>query len=91
MNKTELIAAMAEKTGITKTEAGEVLNAFTDTVEDVLAHGGKVVLMGFGTFESKLRAARAAKNPRTGAAVTIPACKTPVFKPGKAFKDLIRK
>ena len=89
MNKNELIAAMAEKSGLTKKDAGAALDAFASSVLDALKNGDKVQLVGFGTFEVKSRAARTGKNPRTGEAVEIPASKAPSFKPGKAFKDAL--
>lgn len=89
MNKTELVAAMAEKSGLKKTQAEEALKAFTDAVSDELKKGGKVQLVGFGTFEVSERAARVGKNPQTGAEVKIPACKAPKFKAGKALKDSV--
>ena len=91
MNKTELIAAVANKTGITKKDAGDVLNAFLDAIKDELASGEKVQLIGFGTFEAKVRAARTARNPRTGTEIEVPASKAPTFKAGKEFKDSINK
>lgn len=89
MNKTELIAAMVEKSELTKKDAGAALEAFTDAVEDALKAGDKVQLIGFGTFEVKERAARTGKNPRTGEAVEIAAAKIPAFKASKALKDAL--
>ena len=89
MNKTELIAAMVEKSEFTKKDAGAALEAFTDAVEDALKAGDKVQLIGFGTFEVKERAARTGKNPRTGEAVEIAAAKIPAFKASKALKDAL--
>ena len=83
MNKTELIAAMAENSGLTKKDCEAALAAFTCAVETAMKGGGKVQLVGFGTFEAKERPARVGRNPR-------PACKVPTFKPGKALKDAIR-
>ena len=91
MNKTELIAAVANKTGITKKDAGDVLNAFLDAIKDAMASGDKVQLIGFGTFEAKERAARTARNPRTGTEIEVPAAKAPTFKAGKGLKDSINK
>ncbi|MBQ7183528.1 MAG: HU family DNA-binding protein [Clostridia bacterium] len=91
MNKTELIAAVANKTGITKKDAGDVLNAFLDAIKDAMASGDKVQLIGFGTFEAKERAARTARNPRTGTEIEVPAAKAPTFKAGKELKDSINK
>lgn len=89
MNKNELIAAMAEKSGLSKKDAGAALDAFTIAVQDALLQGDKVQLVGFGTFEVKERAARTGKNPRTGEAVEIAAAKVPAFKVGKVLKDAL--
>ncbi len=89
MNKSELIAALAEKTEFSKKDAEKALNAFVDAVSASLAKGDKVQLIGFGTFEAKNRPARVARNPRTGASVKIAACKAPSFKAGKALKDIV--
>ena len=91
MNKTELIAAVAEKAEISKKDAEKAVKAFTDAVEEELAKGGKVQLVGFGNFEVSERPAREGRNPRTGETMTIAASKTPKFKPGKALKDEINK
>ena len=90
MNKTELIAALAEKANVTKKDAGEVLDAFVATITDALKKGDKVSLVGFGTFEARHRAARKGKNPQTGAEVNIPAANVPAFKAGKALKDAVK-
>lgn len=90
MNKTELIAALAEKAEVSKKDAEKVLNAFVETVQDAVKAGDKVQLVGFGTFESKARAAREGKNPQTGEVIKIAACKVPAFKAGKAFKDMLK-
>lgn len=90
MNKTELVAALAEKAEVSKKDAEKVLNAFVETVQDAVKADDKVQLVGFGTFESKARAARDGKNPQTGEAIKIAACKVPAFKAGKAFKDLLK-
>ena len=90
MNKTELIAALTEKAEVSKKDAEKVLNAFVETVQDAVKADDKVQLVGFGTFESKARAAREGKNPQTGAKIKIAACKVPAFKAGKAFKDLVK-
>lgn len=89
MNKTELVAAMAEKTGLSKKDAESALKAFIDTVTDELKADGKVQLVGFGTFETSKRAAREGRNPQTGETMTISASKSPKFKAGKALKDLV--
>ncbi len=89
MNKSELIAALAEKAEFTKKDAEKALNAFVETVNDSLAKGDKVQLIGFGTFEVKSRPARVARNPRTGEEIKIAASKAPAFKAGKALKDKV--
>ncbi len=89
MNRTELVAAMAEKAEISKKDAEKALKAFSDAVTEELKNGGKVQLVGFGTFEVSERAAREGRNPSTGETMTIAACKAPKFKAGKAFKDAI--
>jgi len=91
MNKTELIAAVAEKTDVTKKDAEKAVAAVLETVTDALAAGEKVQLVGFGTFEVRTREARTGKNPRTGEPVAIPASKVPAFKAGKALKDVVNK
>ena len=87
MNKTELIAAIAEKTELSRKDAEKALKAFTEVVEEELKKGEKIQLVGFGTFEVSERAARTGRNPQTGAEMTIPASKAPKFKAGKALKD----
>ena len=87
MNRNELIAAMAEKTGFTKKDVGIALDAFTASVQEALKAGDKVQLIGFGSFEVKAREARTVYNPRTKEPVEIAASKTPVFKAGKALKE----
>ena len=89
MNKTELVAAMAEQAGLSKKDAEAALKAFTDVVANELKANGKVQLVGFGTFEVSERAAREGRNPQTGATMTIAASKSPKFKAGKALKDLV--
>ena len=91
MNKTELVAAMAEQAGSSKKDAEAALKAFTDTVSKELKKGGKVQLVGFGTFETSTRAARTGRNPQTGKEMKIKASKAPKFKAGKALKDLVNK
>ena len=90
MNKTELVAVLAEKAEVSKKDAEKVLNAFIETVQDAVKAGDKVQLVGFGTFEARKRAARVGTNPQTKAKVEIPACKAPAFKAGKAFKDMLK-
>ncbi len=87
MNKNELVAAMAEKAGLKKTEAEKALKAFTEVVAEELKKGEKIQLVGFGTFSVAERSARVGRNPRTGAEQKIPASKSPKFKAGKALKD----
>lgn len=89
MNKTGLISAMAEKSGLSKTDSEKALNALLDIISDEMKSGGKVQLIGFGTFEVAERAAKEGRNPATGEAMTIPACKVPKFKAGKALKDAV--
>ncbi len=89
MNKIEMIAAMAEASGLSKKDCESALAAFITTTENTLKAGDKVQLVGFGSFEVKERAARTGRNPATGEQVEIPASKSPAFKAGKAFKDAI--
>ena len=90
MNKTELTAAMAETSGLSKKDCEAALAAFTGAVETAMKSGDKVQMVGFGSFEVKERPARVGRNPRTGEPMTSPACKVPTFKPGKPLKDAIR-
>ncbi len=90
MNKTELIAAMAEKAEISKKDAEKVLTAFTNVIADTLVDGDKVAITGFGTFEVVERAERQGRNPATGEAITIAASKSPKFKAGKALKEAVK-
>ncbi|MEI6131516.1 MAG: HU family DNA-binding protein [Bacillota bacterium] len=89
MNKTELITALAAKSGLSKKDSECALNSLVSTVEETLKSGDKVVLVGFGTFEVRKRAARKGRNPQTKQVIQIAASKAPVFKAGKAFKDAI--
>ena len=89
MNKTELVASMADKAGISKKDAEKALTAFLDTVTDELKKGEKVQLVGFGTFEVRERAARTGINPRTKEMISIEATKVPAFKAGRALKDAV--
>ena len=89
MNKTELIAAVAEKAEISKKDSEKALKAFIDVVTDELKNGEKIQLVGFGTFEVSERAAREGRNPQTGKTMKIEACKAPKFKARKALKDAI--
>ena len=87
MNKADLVAAMAEKAGVSKKDAEASLKAFTDVVAEELKKGEKIQLVGFGTFEVSERAARTGRNPQTGAEMTIASSKSRKFKAGKALKD----
>ena len=89
MNKADLVAAMAEKAGVSKKDAEASLKAFTDVVAEELKKGEKIQLVGFGTFEVSERAAREGRNPQTGETMTIEASKSPKFKAGKALKDVV--
>ena len=89
MNKTELIAAVAEKAEISKKDAEKAVQALVDTITEEMVKGEKVQLVGFGTFEVSERAAREGRNPRSGESVTIAASKSPKFKAGKALKDAV--
>ena len=89
MNKTELIAAMADQSGLSRKDAEKALKAFTDVVSAELKNDGKVQLVGFGTFEVSERAAREGRNPQSGEVMKIAASKAPKFKAGKALKDMI--
>ena len=91
MNKTELVAAMAKDTNLSKKDVEAVLKSFIDVVTDELKKGEKIQLVGFGTFEVSTRAAREGRNPKTGKTMTIEASKTPKFKAGKALKDEVNK
>ena len=91
MNKTELVAAMAEQAEMTKKDAEKALTAFTEVVAKELKNGGKVQLVGFGTFEVSERAAREGRNPQTGEPMKIDASKAPKFKAGKALKDEVNR
>ena len=89
MNKTDLVAAVAEQADISKKDAEKVLKAFVDVVTEEMKKGEKVQLVGFGTFEVSERAAREGRNPQTGKTMKIEACKAPKFKAGKALKDAV--
>lgn len=89
MNKSEFILKIAENANLTKAEAERVLNATTKSIEEVLASGDSIALTGFGTFQVKERSERTGRNPQTGEAITIPASKTPHFKPGKNLKESV--
>ena len=89
-NKQDLIAEVAAKTGLTKKDSEKAVNAFGEVVTEFLAKGEKVQLIGFGTFETRERAAREGRNPQTGAAIKIAATTVPAFKAGKALKDAVK-
>ena len=91
MNKAEFVNAIAEKTGFSKKDSEKALAAMIDTVTETLKAGEKVQLVGFGVFETKERAARTGRNIKTKEPIEIPASRTPVFKAGKALKDVIAK
>ncbi|MCM1157405.1 MAG: HU family DNA-binding protein [Bacteroidales bacterium] len=91
MNKTELVAAIADKTELSKKDAEKALKAFTDVVAEELTKGDKIQLVGFGTFEVVERPAREGRNPKTGETMKIAASKAPKFKAGKALKDVVNK
>ena len=90
MNKTELVAAIAERTELTKKDAEKAVNAVFASVQKALVEDDKVQIIGFGTFEVRTRAARKGRNPQTGETIEIPASKNPVFKAGKALKDALK-
>ena len=91
MNKTELIAQIAGKSGLSKKDAEKALTAVIDSVTEALVNGDKVMLVGFGSFEVKAREARMGRNPKTKEAIEIPASKAPVFKAGAALKNAVAK
>lgn len=91
MKKTDLIAAVAEQSGLSKKDAEKALNATIDTIIKAVAEGDKIQLTGFGTFEQRQRNARTGCDPRTGNTIEIPASKVPAFKAGKGFKDIVNK
>ncbi|MBQ1585900.1 MAG: HU family DNA-binding protein [Ruminococcus sp.] len=89
MKKTDLIAAVAEQSGLSKKDAEKAINATIDTIIKAVADGDKIQLTGFGTFEQRQRNARTGVDPRTGNSIEIPASKVPAFKAGKGFKDIV--
>ncbi len=89
MNKNDLIAAVADAAGISKSDAGDAVDATFDAIADALSNGGEVSLVGFGSFKVANRAARTGRNPQTGATIQIAASKAPKFKAGKALKDAV--
>ena len=90
MNKTELVAIMAEKADLSKKDAEKALNAFVEAVETALEKGDKIQLVGFGTFEVRERAARVCRNPQTKEEIKVPASKVPAFKAGQALKNIVK-
>lgn len=90
MTKQHLVDALADKAGLTKVDAGRVLDALEETISGALARGEKVTWTGFGTFEVRTRAARMGRNPQTGAALHIPETRTPAFKAGKGLKEAVK-
>ena len=90
MNKSEIVAMVADSANLTKKDAENVIDSFLDAIADALSKGEKVVLSGFGTFEVRDRAARVGLNPRTGEEIDIPAQRTPAFKAGKILKDSVK-
>lgn len=90
MNKSELIAKIAEKSGLNQKDAGKALDGLTQAISDALANGKDVTLVGFGTFKVTERKAKKGRNPATGEAIQIPAKKAPIFKAGKALKDAVK-
>ena len=91
MNKTELVEAVVAKTGGSKKDAEATIKATFEAITEAMAKGDKVALIGFGTFETRKRAARKGKNPSNGKVIDIPACTAPAFKAGKALKDAVNK
>ena len=89
MNKGELVSAVAQTTGVTKKEVDTIVSATLDKIVDIVATGGKVTLVGFGSFEPRDRKARDGRNPKTGEKITIPATTVPAFAAGKAFKEKV--
>lgn len=89
MNKAELVNAVADKAGVTKKQADEILGATIDTIIETVSKGDKVTLVGFGSFEPRARKAREGRNPKTGKALKIPATTVPAFSAGKVFKDAV--
>lgn len=90
MNKVELIAEISEKSGLTKKDTEKALKCFVETIKEELQAGGRVQMVGFGTFEVAERSAREGRNPRTGETMQIPASRSPKFKAGKALKDALK-
>jgi DNA-binding protein HU-beta len=91
MNKTELIEDVANKAGLTKAQTQDVLKALVSTITETVANDDKVILIGFGLFEPKVRSAREGRNPKTGDTIHIPAARVPTFSAGKAFREAVNK
>jgi DNA-binding protein HU-beta len=91
MNQTELIQEVADEANLTKTQTQEALRALLKTIVRVVADGDKVTLVGFGSFEPKVRSAREGRNPKTGKTIQIPAARVPTFSAGKAFREAVNK
>jgi len=91
MNKTELIEDVASKAGLTKAQTQDVLKALVSTITETVARGDKVILVGFGSFEPKVRSAREGRNPKTGMTIQIPAARVPAFSAGKTFREAVNK
>jgi len=91
MNQTELIQQVADEANLTKTQAQEALKALLKTIMQVVADGDKVTLVGFGSFEPKVRSAREGRNPKTGDSIQIPAARVPTFSAGKSFREAVNK
>lgn len=89
MNRTELIASVAAKSNATKKDSEKIVSAFLDTIVESVSNGEKVQIVGFGTFEQRIRKERTGVDPRTHESILIPETKVPAFKPGKAFKDAV--
>ncbi|HHY11060.1 MAG TPA: HU family DNA-binding protein [Firmicutes bacterium] len=90
MNKTELVGAVAKKAGLTKKDTEKAINSFIDVVQETLAEGDTVAILGFGTFLARERSAREGRNPRTGEPIQIAAARVPVFRPGRGLKDAVK-
>lgn len=90
MKKAELISEIMDRTGLTRKETAGFVDAFVKTIEETLAAGEKVQIVGFGTFEAAERSARMSRNPHTGEQVEVPTCRAPKFRAGKALKDAVR-
>lgn len=89
MNKQEMVASVAEKSGLSKKDSEKAVNAFVEAIKEALANGQKVTIVGFGTFEVRQRQARTGRNPQTGEPMYIPAQKVPAFRPGKELKESV--